>query len=74
MNDNVENLILTQLRDIREGMTAMSGQIASLDQKVDEGLGEVSAKVDGVSLMMTMLASHVAHLEERVEQLEGAFE
>jgi hypothetical protein len=68
MNDNVENLILTQLREIRGEMADMRADIATI--KTDVSL--VDQKVDGLTVMLALLAGHVRHVEERVETLEGA--
>ena len=67
MNDKVENLILTQLREMRGEMGEMRADIA----EIKSDLGDVNQKVDGLTMIMTMLAGHVAHIEERVESLEG---
>lgn len=68
MNENVENLILTQLREIR-------GELSDLKQDVAEiksDMSDVNQKVDGITLVLTMLAGHVSHVEERVTALEDA--
>ena len=66
MNDNVENLILSQLREMREDMAAMRADIADIKSDVSD----VDRKVDGLTIILTMLAGHVHHIEERVEALE----
>ncbi|MGQ0563617.1 MAG: hypothetical protein ACT4OK_00915 [Gemmobacter sp.] len=77
MNENVENLILVQMREMRAEMAAMRGDladvkrdVAGLRTDVRSEMADVNQKVDGLSLMMTMLMGHVAHLGERVESLE----
>jgi peptidoglycan hydrolase CwlO-like protein len=66
MNDNVENLILTQLREIREEIGAMRQDVSAIRGDVTD----VDQKVDGLAVMLTMLAGHVHHIEERVTSLE----
>ena len=68
MNENVENLILVQMREMRAEMAAMRADMA--DMKVD--MSHVDQKVDGLSLGFTMLMGQVAHLGARVEMMEEA--
>ena len=68
MTENVESLILTQLREIRGEMSAMRADLAAM--KTDVSL--VDQKVDGLTVMVALLAGHVHHVEERVEKLEAA--
>ncbi len=71
MSENVDNLILAQLREIRgemasirTDMTGMRDDIAT----IRSDMSHVDQKVDGLTVM---LAGHVHHIEERVEKLEG---
>lgn len=80
MNENVENLILVQLREIRGEMSAMrpdlsrmEGDVKGLRGEVRDGFDSVNARVDGVATLLTLLAGHVHHIDERVEKLEGRF-
>ena len=66
MNENVENLILVQLREIRTDLTAMKSDVAALKS----GQDDIDQKVNGLTVLLTMLAGHVHHVEERVEKLE----
>ena len=66
MNENVENLILVQTREMRTEMAAMRADMAEM--KID--LAHVDQKVDGLSLGLTMLMGHVAHFGARVETME----
>ena len=67
MNENVENLILVQLREIRTDLTAMKADVAALKS----GQDDINQKVNGLTVLLTMLAGHVYHIEQRVEKLEG---
>ncbi len=71
MNDNVENLILQQLREMRSKMDLLGENVADLRKGMDEGLSDLTQRVDGVAIILTMLAGHVHHIDERVEALEG---
>ncbi len=77
MNDNVANLILVQLREMRGEIADMRGEIgsiradmASLRGEVSDGLAEVNGRIDGLTMMIRLLATHTHHLEARVEKLE----
>lgn len=66
MSDNVDNMILAQLRDIRDEIGALRNDVSS----IKSDLSDVDQKVDGMAIMLTMLAGHVHHVSERVETLE----
>ena len=73
MNENVENLILVQLREIRAEMSEMRGDIGGLRSDiagVRSELGDVEQKVDGLSTILMLLTGHVHGIELRVEALE----
>ena len=66
MNENVGNLILIQLREMRSEMTELRADVAAI--KTD--LRDVDQKVDGLSMILTMFAGHMNHLENRIVELE----
>ena len=68
MSENVDNMILEQLRAIRAELGEMRSDVSAI--KAD--MGDVDQKVDGLAVMLTMLAGHVHHVEERLTQVEGA--
>ncbi len=71
MNENVENLILTQLRDIRAEMAEMKAQ-ATLDKhELVERLENIQTAVGGHSVMLNALAGYIGGMEHRIEQLEA---
>jgi hypothetical protein len=70
MAENVENLILAQLREIRAEMAQMRGEIGGFRSETNDGFEATNAKVDGVSVLLSMLAGHVQRLETRIEHLE----
>ena len=72
MAENVENLILTQLREIRGEIGAIKTQVTELKDQMGEGFDDVTQRVNGITVILTMLAGHVHNVEERVEKLEEA--
>jgi len=70
MNENVENLILAQLREMREETAAMRSEIERRFDGLESRLDAAAAKIDGVSMLLTVLAGHVHGLETRIENLE----
>jgi len=70
MNENVENLILAQLREMRVEMKGMSSEVADLRKEMGEGFADTNQRVDGLSLILSMLAGHLHGVEERIERLE----
>jgi predicted nucleic acid-binding Zn-ribbon protein len=68
MSENVDNLILKHLREIRDDLGALRKDVT----EIKEDMSDVDQKVDGMAIMLTMLAGHVHHIEERVEALEEA--
>lgn len=67
MTGEVENLILEQLRAIRADMAGMRSDLAEI--KTD--MSDLDQKVNGLTIILTMLAGHVHHIEVRVEALEA---
>ena len=72
MAENVENLILTQLQEIRGEIGAIKTQVTELKDQMGEGFDDVTQRVNGITVILTMLAGHVHNVEERVEKLEEA--
>ena len=67
MTENVENLILQHMRDMRAEMAELRADVSTIKSDISD----VDQKVDGLAVIMTMLAGHVHHIDERVEALEG---
>ena len=70
MNDNVENIILEQLRAVRTELKSMNDRFGSLESKVDEGFEEVEAGNRALQGMMTGLFGYARSIDERVEHIE----
>ena len=66
MVDDLNNLVLQQLRAIRDEIAKMSGRFDEVNEKLDDN----RQATNGVALMVTMLAGHVHHIDERLEALE----
>jgi tetrahydromethanopterin S-methyltransferase subunit G len=66
MTENVENLILEQLRLIREDFRRMDKRFDELEAKVDE-LGVRSQSTEGV---LFGLGGYIRSIDERVEHIE----
>jgi hypothetical protein len=71
MNENVENLVLEQLRLIRT-------DIQKLDDKLSRRIDGLEAKVDGLALraqstegVLFGLGGYVRSIDERVEHIEA---
>jgi hypothetical protein len=69
MAEHVDNLILAQLRGIRAQMSDMRAEMTREFACVRADIRGVDAKVDGVSLLLVMLAGHVHGLDTRIERL-----
>ena len=73
MTDEPESLVLQQLRLIREEIARMDERFDEVRARfdgVDEKLDDNRQATNGVALMVTMLAGHVHHIDERLEAVE----
>jgi len=64
MNENVENLVLEQLRLIRS-------DIKLLDQKLSGRIDSLEAKVDGNTGVIIALGRYLHDIDNRVEHIEA---
>ena len=64
MNENVENLVLEQLRLIRS-------DIKRLDEKLSARIDGLEAKVDGNTGVIVALGRYLHDIDERVELIEA---
>jgi tetrahydromethanopterin S-methyltransferase subunit G len=67
MSENVDNLILEQLRLIREDFRRMDKRFDDLEAKVDE-LGVRAQSTEGV---LFGLGGYIRSIDERVEHIEA---
>jgi len=63
VSEEPENHTIRLLQQIRE-------EIREQFQEVREQFQTVNARIDGVTHIMTLLAGHTYHLDERVTKLE----
>ena len=70
MNDNVENLILAQLREMREEMGKNFAKIEDRLNKVDDQMETVEAKLDGHLSLLVGLGKYLHDIDARVEHIE----
>ena len=66
MSDNIDNLVLEQLRLIREDLRRMDKRFDDLEAKVDE-LGVRAQSTEGV---LFGLGGYIRSIDERVEHIE----
>ncbi len=64
MSESVENLILTQLREMRE-------ENAKFRAETKSDLAELRNLIGGQGVILTSIAGYIHQVEERVEALEG---
>jgi len=66
MAENVDNMVLEQLRAMREDMKRMEGKIDTLSQDMDD----VGGRVDGLSIILVNFGTNIHDLNERVGHIE----
>ncbi|UWQ22841.1 hypothetical protein [Jannaschia sp. W003] len=71
MSENVENLILTQLREIRDEQHASREERAAFRSEVKRELKDLRSLIGGQGVILTSIAGYIHQVEERVEALEG---
>jgi len=64
MSENVDNLILTQLREMRE-------ENAKFREETRGAIADLKNLIGGQGVILTSIAGYIHQVEERVEQLEG---
>jgi hypothetical protein len=74
MNENVENIVLEQLRliraDIRKLDENLSGRIDALDGKLSGRIDDLDGKVDGNTGILVALGRYLRDIDTRVEHIE----
>ena len=66
MVENVDNIVLEQLRLIREDMNEMRSSIDTMGDKIET----LDAKVDGISVILVNFGKNIHDLDERVAHIE----
>ena len=78
-DDNVQNLMLEQFRQLREEIAKLHSKMDMLDGRVTRGFADLQeemdamdGRLDGVTLMLGNFATNIVHLDARVGRLEPA--
>jgi hypothetical protein len=71
MNENVDNLVLEQLRLIREDLRDLKQELSSFKDEVRTEFSDVRSDLLGQHTMLFGLASVIGQIDRRVEKLEG---
>ena len=67
MSEDSNNLVLEHLRGIRDRLDGIESEMRKINDKMEDN----TQAVNGVSMIMTMLAGHVHHIDERLEAVEN---
>ena len=70
MMAEVDNLVLEQLRLIREDLRRMDTRFDELEMKISAEFGDVRADVHGQTMMIFGLSTVIGQIDKRVEHLE----
>jgi hypothetical protein len=70
MAENVDNIVLEQLRLIREDLGAIKGDLAAFKSDVHGEFAEVKSDMGALRMMVFGLASVMGQLDQRVEHVE----
>ena len=70
MADNTDNLILEQLRLIREDLGGLKAGMQALETRMDTRFDEIEAELHGHKMMIFGLSTVIGHIDKRVETLE----
>ncbi len=70
MNENVENLLLEQLRSIREEIGGLQTGLKSLETRMDERFTDLETELHGQRAILIGFGSYIHAIDSRVEKLE----
>ena len=70
MNENVENIVLEQLRLIRDDLRRVDKRLEDLEGKVEGGFDEVKGELHGNTMMIFGLSTVIGQIDKRVEHVE----
>ncbi|MCA3509732.1 MAG: hypothetical protein IOC80_13725 [Rhodobacter sp.] len=70
MNENVENLVLEQLRLIRLDIGGLKGDLDAFKEEVRTEFSDVRSDLLGQQTMLFGLATVIGQIDQRVERLE----
>jgi hypothetical protein len=70
MAENVDNIVLEQLRLIREDLKRMDTRFDALEAKMALEFGEVKTELHGHTMMIFGLSNVIGQIDKRVEHVE----
>ena len=70
MNENVENLLLEQLRSIREEIGGLQTGLKSLETRMDERFTDLETELHGQRAILIGFGSYIHAIDSRVEKLK----
>ena len=71
MAENVNNIILEQLRLIREDLGGLKAEMKALESRMDTRFDEIAGELHGHKMMIFGLSTVIGHIDKRVETLEA---
>lgn len=71
MNENVENLVLEQLRLIRDDLQRIDGRIDALDTRLSGRMDSVDDRLQSVEGILFGLGGYIRGIDQRVEHIEA---
>ncbi|WP_308917533.1 hypothetical protein [Jannaschia sp. LMIT008] len=74
MNENVENLILARLDQMREENRSLRSEIVTGFQQVRDDLDDLETRINGLTIILTNLGGNIYDIDERLRRLEGGVE
>ncbi|NUB43457.1 hypothetical protein GEU84_003600 [Fertoebacter nigrum] len=70
MSENVNNMMLEQLRPIREDFRRMDKRFDEVEAKMIEEFDSVKTELHGHTMMIFGLSSVIGQIDKRVEHIE----
>ena len=70
MAENVDSIVIEQLRLIREDLRRMDGRFDAMEEKMAAQFDEVKTELHGHKMMIFGLSNVIGQIDKRVEQLE----
>ena len=73
MVENVDNIVIEQLRLIREDLRRMDRRFDEMEEKMAAQFSDVKTELHGHTMMIFGLSSVIGQIDKRVEHLEEKF-
>ncbi|MEL6645293.1 MAG: hypothetical protein AAFQ79_15285 [Pseudomonadota bacterium] len=71
MNDTIGNMILTQLREMREDLASLRSETKAQTAEFKAELQDLRNMIGGQGVILTSIAGYMHQVEQRVDALEG---